>query len=163
MSLGKSTNSIQIEVESVIDESFKLTIDTLVMRTIIPPRDFSENTARNWKHLNDITLADPHYSNPSHIDLLFGVDIYGLIIKNGVRKGLIYEPVAQNSHLGWLVFGSMSKENSFGVHINAISISDTLRKFWENEEVEWKPMINEEQANCVAHFGKTHTRLNDGS
>lgn len=96
MSLGNSTNSVRIQVKSMVDDAFQLNINTHVMRTIINPKKFNESMASNWKHLNNIELADPQYLNPTHIDLLFGVDIYGLIIKNGIRKGLAHEPVAQN-------------------------------------------------------------------
>lgn len=162
VSLGKSTNSVQIQIESAVDESFKLALDAHVLRTIIPPRKFPDDLVKTWTHLNDITLADPHYMNPSHIDLLFGVDIYGLIIKKGIRKGLAHEPVAQNSHFGWLVFG-ISEHSSFNVQINAISLGENLRKFWENEEMLVKPIMTEEHANCVEHFQRTHERLPDGS
>lgn len=157
--LGKSTNSVRIQVESVVDNSFKFTIDTNVLRSIIQPRKFSKNLVSNWNHLKDIELADPEFVNPSHIDLLFGVDIYGLIIKNGIRKGLIHEPVAQNSHLGWLVLGATSNNNTFSVQVNSISIENQLQKLWENEEVLVKPIMTEEHSKCVEHFENTHTRI----
>lgn len=163
VSLGKSTNAVRIQVESIVDDSFKMTLDTHVLRTIIPPQKFSENLAENWTHLNEITLADPQFLNPSQIDLLFGVDIYGFIIKEGLRKGRITEPVAQNSYFGWLVFGAMPGNNPQNIRINSISIEKELRKFWENEEVSINRIITEEQSRCVEHFKETHKRLPDGS
>lgn len=163
MSLGKSTNSVQIRVQSIVDSSFKLTIDTLVLRKILPHQKFPHDMAANWKHLNELDLADPYFINPSHIDLLFGVDVYGLIIKEGIRKGLSNEPVAQNSHFGWLVFGGMLENQPLSVQINAISIEQELRRLWENEEISMKPIMTEEHAKCVEHFEKTCKRLPDGS
>lgn len=162
-SLGNSTNSVQLHIESTVNEAFKLTLKTSVLRTIIQLQKFEKSMATNWNHLKKIELADPNFMNPSHIDLLFGVDIYGLIIKDGVRKGLVHEPVAQNSHLGWLVLGATAESDSVNVKINSISIQNELKKFWENEEVLVKPIMTEEQVKCVEHFNKTHTRLPDGS
>lgn len=76
---------------------------------------------------------------------------------------MAHQPVAQNSHLGWLVFGSTTENNSFGFRMNSISVGDQLQKFWQNEEVSYKPIMAEEQAKCAEHFEKTHKRLNDGS
>lgn len=156
--LGKSTNSVRLQVESLHDDSFKLAIDSNVMRSIICPRKFPEQIVQNMRHITDIELADPEFANPSQIDLLFGVDIYGLIIKDGIRKGLTHEPIAQNSHLGWLVLGGQSNTESFGVQINSVLIESQLQKLWENEKISMKPTMSEENAKCVEHFEGTHER-----
>lgn len=163
ISLGKSTNSVQIQVKSNVEESFELHLKSHVLKKIIAPKKFPEKLASDWKHLNELELADQNYLNPSHIDLLFGVDIYSMIIKDGIKRGAINEPVAQNSHLGWLIFGSTSDTNSLGFQVNSISLSDELQKFWRNEEILVEPVMTEEHSKCVAHFKKTHTRLSDGS
>lgn len=82
-----------------------------------------------WQHLENLPLADPQFLEANQIDLLFGVDIYGIIVKDGLKKGEPYEPVAQNSELGWLVFGAISSEKSFNIRINSISIDESLRRF----------------------------------
>lgn len=96
-------------------------------------------------HLNNLELADPRFDSTEPIDLLFGVDIYGIIIKDGLRKGQLYEPVAQNSEFGWLVFGAISTKNNISIHVNTttLSIANELRKFWENEEVKLPPILSE--------------------
>lgn len=163
VSLGKSTNSVQINIESMIDASFKLSLKTHVLKTIINTRKFPNDTVENCDHLKNIELADPEFLNPSKIDLLFGVDIYGIILKDGLRKGQVYQPIAQNSHLGWLILGANSNKNSCQIQINSISIETELKKFWENEEIMAQPIMTEEHTACVEHFNKTHKRLSDGS
>lgn len=97
------------------------------------------------------------------IDILFGVDIYGVILLDGIKKGPIHQPVAQNSELGWLVFGALStNQRNYNVQVNYTSISDALRRFWENEEVEYKPILSEEHEKCVNYVNKTFKRLDDG-
>ncbi|XP_055326159.1 uncharacterized protein LOC129579992 [Sitodiplosis mosellana] len=100
--------------------------------------------------------------NAAQIDMLLGVDIYGLIIQDGLRKGLPTEPVAQNSSLGWLVFGAMSDKENCSVRINSISLSNQLQRFWENETISSKPILSEEHDQCMNHFNKHFKRLDSG-
>ncbi|XP_072380598.1 uncharacterized protein [Diabrotica undecimpunctata] len=54
-----------------------------------------------------VTLADPTYSVPGNIDLLLASDIYSELLSDGLirlGKGL---PVLQNTHLGYIMFGSL--------------------------------------------------------
>lgn len=72
-SLGKSTTSVLLQVESLHDD-YKLAIPSNIMRSIIHPRKFPEHIIQSMKHVNDIQLADPEFANPSQIDILLGVD-----------------------------------------------------------------------------------------
>lgn len=163
ISLGKITSKVRIQVESVVDKTYNLTIDAIIVKSIIKTSDQSHMRTQEWKHLNGLPLADPNFLQSSTIDILFGVDIYGLIILDGIRKGKIQEPVAQNTSLGWLVFGALPNEQTCGIRTNTLSISQELQKFWENEEVITKPIMSEEHTKCVEHFERTHKRLEDGS
>lgn len=161
ISLGTSKGRVKFEVESIQDNSFKFNVDALIMRSVLSSRKYSLKSV-DWQHLNGISLADPDFMNPSRIDLLFGVDIYALILTDGLRKGKPNEPIAQNSALGWLVFGSLSTENNFNIRVNSISLSDQLQRFWENESIPLKPMLSEEHEKCLNHFNKTFKRLANG-
>lgn len=129
--LGKANKSVRIQVESAIND-FAFDTDALVMKSIIKPKTHDRNKLRKWKHLKNLDLADPDLLSDNYIDLLFGVDIYALILLDGLRKGKPHEPIAQNSEFGWLVFGAMSDQKSFNIHVHAISLSDQLQKFWKN-------------------------------
>lgn len=165
--LGNARKAVRIEIESITDSSFKLSFKALVVRSVLKTQQFDKEQAKNWNHLKDIELADPQFLEASRVDILFGVDIYALIIKDGLRKGEPHEPIAQNSSLGWLVFGALSTKDDFSIRINAImekpSITDELRRFWENEQVESKPILSEEHQKCVEHFNQTYKRDEDGS
>lgn len=161
VSLGMVTSSVRIQVKSVVDDSFSMIVDAYLKRSILSSR--LHTTRQNkWQHVQEIPLADPQFLEANRIDLLFGVDIYGLIIENGIRKGKPHEPVAQNSALGWLVFGAMSSEENFNLRINSISIDESLRRFWENEEVKLKPILSEEHQKCVEFCSKTTIKLPNG-
>lgn len=78
--------SVKIQIESVIDTSFKMTLEALVIKTIIKPQNNSSFAYDQWNHLKGIPLADPEFLNPKYVDLLFGVDIHGITVLDGLRK-----------------------------------------------------------------------------
>ncbi|KAA5582939.1 hypothetical protein F3G61_33115, partial [Pseudomonas aeruginosa] len=86
----------------------------------------------NWPHLENLKLADPDFNISRPIDLLLGADVYSDIILNGVLKGSCQSPVAQQTHLGWILCGKMK---TFNCHVTLVNF-DELTKYWESEEIQ---------------------------
>ncbi|XP_018364730.1 PREDICTED: uncharacterized protein LOC108762294 [Trachymyrmex cornetzi] len=59
----------------------------------------------SWPHLQGISFADPDPSSRHRIHLLIGADLYGFLLKNGLRQGPIGTPTAQLTALGWIISG----------------------------------------------------------
>lgn len=95
--LGNATSSVKIQVEPAIDNEFKMTIEALVVRSILTT---AQHKKSNWNQINGLNLADPDFLNAKKCDLLFGVDIFALILKKGLRKGESHEPIAIQSLVG---------------------------------------------------------------
>lgn len=161
ISLGKATSSVRLQVESALSE-FSFQVDALVKKNIIKKLQRDPKMMNEWKHLDNLQLADPQYLSDEPIDLLFGIDIYAAIVKSGVIKNEPHQPIAQNSEFGWLVFGTMADEQSAKIQISHISLSNQLEKFWINEEVAIERTLTEEEAKCVAHFSQNVTQNKDG-
>ncbi|XP_053989873.1 uncharacterized protein LOC128882319, partial [Hylaeus volcanicus] len=94
----------------------------------------------NWSYLHELELADTNFSNNTLIDVLLGADVYTALIQEGLRKGDINQPVAQNTIFGWVLSGSMGDARSkMVVRSYQASIGDALlslvRQFWEQEEL----------------------------
>lgn len=68
-------------------------LDVLVVKSIMSPRKIDPLMVKEWTYLNNLQLADSEYFNPNNIDLLFGVDIEGIIAIDGLKKGQIHEPL----------------------------------------------------------------------
>lgn len=139
------------------------------MRSVTSPgRNYEGH--KNWKHLNKLQLADPEFRVAKHVDVLFGVDIYAIIVKDGLRKGKINEPIAQNSALGWLIFGAACKQRECSIRIHSMLLSNNqdenldaaLKRFWESEETELQPIMTEEHEKCVKFCQETTKRLPNG-
>lgn len=158
------TSSVRLQVQSAVNDRFNMTLDVLLKPSITSTKTNSTHRKNEWKHLQNIVLADPHFMNTNQIDLLFGIDVYGLILKKGLRKGKMNEPIAQNTSLGWLVFGKMNKEyeKTPSIRIHSVSIEENLRRLWENEEPKLNPILSNEHSQCVEYCSKTTKSLPDG-
>lgn len=112
-----------------------------------------------------LPLADKSFDDPSNIDLIFGADFYGRIIRNGVRhfgNGL----PAQRTTFGWIVFGQI-KMPICNIAINDAAeatdaLMDLLSKHWAMEETKQRRYLTKEEQLCEDIFNKTTIRNAQG-
>ncbi|XP_071578243.1 uncharacterized protein [Temnothorax nylanderi] len=130
-----------------------------------PKRMSQEHTLA---HLEDLPWADPDPMSADPISIIVGADLYSVLIVDGLRKGAVGQPIAQNSVLGWVISGPIppSKVESHTtsvaappdqppVRVNAhhclsLSLDQELRKFWEVEEIPHKVHLKPEDEKCIA-------------
>lgn len=119
---------------------------------------------QNWSHLNDLWLADDEIFGTERIDLLIGADVYSSIILSGVIKGSPGQPIAQNSHFGWLVSGPVVLSGETPSSISALhcSLERELHRFWEVEELPTRMFLTVEEQKCEDHFALSHSRTASG-
>ena len=106
-------------------------------------------------------------SNP--IDIIIGIDLFGTLVLDGVRKGSEHEPTAQNTTLDWILSGPIASFptsesiSAFAHHEVSIEILDRdLLCFWEIEEVPQEAPRSPEEHQCKEHFKATHSRTSEG-
>ncbi|XP_029170330.1 uncharacterized protein LOC114940017 [Nylanderia fulva] len=123
---------------------------------------------QSWTHLKDLELADPEFRSADPVDLLLGADVYGVIIREGLKKGSHQEPVAQQTSLGWILSGTIN-ENARGHRVATHhcqieeDITCLVRRFWEQEEVRRpSPILTKAELECEEHYRRHHTRSPDG-
>ncbi len=122
----------------------------------------------NWSHISGLRLADPFYCEGGEIDILIGADTAPYVIKPGIRRADRNSPVAQETIFGWVITGNvittdtLPKQSSITINSVTCEISDTLRKFWEIEEVPSQQSLTQEEEACEQHFISTHSRLASG-
>ncbi|XP_076397912.1 uncharacterized protein LOC143266164 [Megachile rotundata] len=115
-----------------------------------------------WSHIENLNLADNDPMSSDPIDILIGADLYGSIILDGVRKGLVNQPIAQNTSLGWILSGPVAPSNdtlSAPSHHTLAwdTLNEDLRRFWEIEELHDKSHLTPEEIQCEEHFSATHS------
>lgn len=155
-----------IKIQSLVDKSFTIEINALVMSTITKVRPPERASYASWSHLNGITLADPTCCKPGKIDLLLGADVFSQIILPGLIKGPTNSPIAQNTKLGWILSGPVDNPKPsvtpLAVNHTCIEIADELKRFWEIEDVNDHKSMSKEDIECENIFENTHRRAEDG-
>ena len=121
----------------------------------------------SWTHISNRPLADPEFTQPGHIDILLGADVFIDVLRHGRRIGLPSSPTAFETDLGWVTCGttgSCSPSAQANVHITTFHTSvtssdDILRKFWELKESPFhQSYLTVEECAVVRHFESNHMR-----
>ncbi|EZA62317.1 hypothetical protein X777_04056 [Ooceraea biroi] len=126
----------------------------------------------------DLELADPEFHKSDSVDIILGADIYVCIIVNGLRRGDVTQPVAQNTSLGWLLSGAVGSSDSPPSYDSSLGschcsfsfrcrieedLNNIVHRFWEQEEVlSAAPSLTNEERECEEHYARTHFRQADG-
>ncbi|XP_055307518.1 uncharacterized protein LOC129571715 [Sitodiplosis mosellana] len=142
-----------------MDSKFTTQIDALVMKSLITQLPSRELFYADWPHIRDIELADPKFNIQSPIDLILDAEIHAQIIRPNIRRGPPGTPVAQDTELGWILFGATNKnrENVSSVSINISTIDTLLNKFFEADELPEERMFTKDEQFCY-DFYKEHTK-----
>ncbi|XP_015122524.1 uncharacterized protein LOC107044955 [Diachasma alloeum] len=98
------------------------------------------------------------------------MDLYPAIILEGIRKGSIGTPMAQETIFGWVVSGpqttTQAQDQQVYASVNYCIIreplDDLIRKFWELEELSVSASLSKEDQECEDHFKATYTRDKSG-
>lgn len=118
------------------------------------------------EEIDDKKLADSDFCRPAKIDILLGAGIWAEVIEEKIfrsRDGL----VAQESKLGWLVFGEQKVPQEIRSCYLAQLEQDTelesaLRRLWENDEIKGEVERTPEERRYEEFFSKNHKRNKDG-
>ncbi|KAJ8914931.1 hypothetical protein NQ315_016085, partial [Exocentrus adspersus] len=139
---------------------FSLPIDLVILQKICTDMPRHRIFYENWAHIRNLNLADPSFFLSAPIDILLGADVFPLILVNGCLKGRPSEPLAINTRFGWVLMGKVdSSAPSINSFCTAYELSDdTLKRFWQIEEVPLREVPSPEDALCEKLFLETHTR-----
>lgn len=164
---GKINTAVNILLQPRYPSNFSIEIEALVLNKITKNLPESKFQAKQWKHLNELLLADPNYNVPAPIDILLGADYYSQIIKPQMLKGYKNEPVAQLTEFGWIIIGRIattgkSKIINISSHVSSTEIDEQLKRFWEQEELHPPRIQTKPEIECEKHFQNTHRRLSNG-
>ncbi|XP_053618244.1 uncharacterized protein LOC128679812 [Plodia interpunctella] len=160
-------HEVQFQLLSRYDDKFLLPVKAYVLPTRLtsklPNKSFGYQS-HAWPHLANLTLADPSFNQPGRIDLLLGVGVYAQILRNNFIKGPPGTPCAQETSLGWILFGqirSYTSEEAMTVMHHQIDEDEILYKLWEIDSNDSKKLTKEE-ALCEKIYEETYQRNNDG-
>ncbi|XP_066596268.1 uncharacterized protein [Prorops nasuta] len=153
----------QITLHSLKRHGASLDVTAIILSKITPylPPSYSPSSI---PALNGIELADTFASTKVPIDVLLGADYLAEVVEGPYIRCPDHSVLAQQTIFGWIVAGVLSKasrSHSYTVH-HCFDFENTLRDFWELEEVpEVKPMSTEDSL-CEQHFVDTVSRTPSG-
>lgn len=156
---NKAKGQLNISCTAMYSD-FNFNAKVIIMNNLIkslPNQTFSKPS---WSVIQNINLADPEFYVSRPVDLLLGADIYANIILNGVIKGEDdLQPMAQQTHLGWLLCG-----NAQTLHCNVvINDLEDIQQFWEVEDITEQGDLSRGDLECMNHYQNNTYRNTDGS
>ena len=72
----------------------------------------------NYPHLQGLRFVDFSNFETKRIELLIGLDHYYNFVSGNVRLGILNEPIAIESKLGWILSGRYEKINNTSINLN---------------------------------------------
>ncbi|XP_026753813.2 uncharacterized protein LOC113514028 [Galleria mellonella] len=163
-----SNSMVTFIAQSRYDQSFNISVQAFVLKSITRSQPAQRIYKQNWPHLHNLDLADPHFDTPGKIDILLSAEVYSEILKEGLSKGPRGTIIAQNTYLGWILLGRLhNKETIQSYKVTTsmhLTIEDNiLQRFWEIESDSFREnVLTEEESRCEQIYEKTCTRDKDG-
>lgn len=158
---------LPIFVSAVDQNCEKLKTDALIVEKLTSYAPRFRCPSGQWPHLRGLKLADDSPTDESPIQLIIGADLYAYTLCDGIRRGQVGEPVAQETIFGWILSGNIGiNEEKPVLHVHHVhsldELSQQIAKFWEIEELPKCSPPSEEDSKCERHFLSTFSRTLDG-
>ncbi|XP_045458533.1 uncharacterized protein LOC123668885 [Melitaea cinxia] len=161
---------VLINLKSLVDPSYDINVKAYVLKTITSLLPSRKLDILEWLETLEIELADPNYRTPNKIDILLGAEVYGKVIREGIKRGPQGSPVAQCTSFGWIVSGEIKaadrdiKLNEYKTFHCRTDENDMLKRFWELEsdlELTKHQTMSDEELICEKLFNSTTKRNED--
>ncbi|XP_071576355.1 uncharacterized protein [Temnothorax nylanderi] len=162
---GICRRAAAITIQSRHEPSAKFTATAFILPSLTRYAPRSSVAVSSWSHLFDLPLADDDPTGSTPIKMIIGADLYSRILLDGLRKGTSSDqPIAQKSHLGWIVSGPINNPSQPAARINVFhcALETAISKFWEIEEIPHRAILSPSEEQCERHFAETHYRSADG-
>ncbi|XP_061709473.1 uncharacterized protein LOC133519484 [Cydia pomonella] len=167
---GPSTRSIvEISISSRLNPGCVFRVSAYVLDKVTRYLPSTAVSITSWPELELVTLADPEYHTSNKIDILLGAEVYARIIQDGIIKCPSGSLAAQNTTLGWILFGAVKSDQNTTIKVTSLHthiepVEELLKSFWE---VEAEPsnkqkILSIEEQRCEDIFHSTTTRDEEG-
>lgn len=171
------SNRAILDVRAHHNNQFVLTAEFVVMTEMMGKLPRAELASA--KVPPELVIADPHYNIPADVDLLFGAGIWAKIMNANIYRSPI-GTILQETELGHLILGryelqaddiyflssfhtvSQMQEPQMQAGPSLEEINQTLKRFWEMQELSEKRIRSPQEALVEKMFVETHYRQADG-
>ncbi|CAG9136294.1 unnamed protein product [Plutella xylostella] len=125
-----SRGVVQLFCSSLYDD-YTISTEALVMTKVLNNLPNSTFERRPWSHVQNLQLADPEYNISRPVDILLDASVYSEIVMDCILRGSLQAPIAQQTKIGWILYGNVKTFNCNAV-VNNI---EDIAQFWEMEEI----------------------------
>lgn len=125
---GVAKGSVSLKLISRIGGQ-PIKVSALVLPQLTSYASNWDLSPRDWPYLHGLELADPDFQAADAINLLLGAEIYAIILKEGLRKGNAWGPVAQNTALKWILSRQVEDATTVNLaYTHQCQVSEDLNK-----------------------------------
>ncbi|XP_062713302.1 uncharacterized protein LOC134290244 [Aedes albopictus] len=172
---GKTSKPVRQSVYTEVrarNQQFSCGVNFLVMDKVtadLPSRNIS---TAGWSIPKDLVLADPSFNKSQPIDLVLGAKHFYSFFPSAARLQLAENlPVLVDSVFGWIVAGSSSSFRSecspnlfesSAVTISMVTLEESIKRFWKNEELVMNDNYSVEERRCETLYQSTVSRNEEG-
>lgn len=150
------------------DQNHTFTITALILRKVTRTLPLYALDIEKWPHIKQLELADPEFYKPASVGILLGADVFGKLMAEGFMDGDSNTPYAQNTKLGWILYGPLTRSCSLELKattglVHALQHEEmvldvAIRKLWQLQEPLGKQIMTREEMECEEFFVSSHTR-----
>lgn len=107
----RARGAVQVVLAPLVDgpRLFRAQVKALVLKKITNRLPAAPIDIGTWPPRVAKNLADPTAAEPGPIDMLLGAHVWGLIAQHGLWPSHENDLVAQDTQLGWLIFGGVAE------------------------------------------------------
>lgn len=164
-----SQTKTSVTLNSIYNQ-FSIKFDAIIVPKITDICAINKSRPCAWEHIRGLQLADPDFLSEGTIDLLIGVELISQLLCDGLKIGPSNTPIAQNSHVGWIVSGTVDNESpkqAICCHISREQdsieeINARIKQFWELEDRPSQKILSHDDQRCEDLFTSTTTIAPDG-
>lgn len=161
---SKSNSATNFTIRSCFS-SFTTDVDALVMKSLVKRLPSQEIHFTDWPHIQGLSLADPTFNKIGPIDLILGADVCAEIFLPNIQKGPVGTPIAQQTELGWILFGKAYNNGNSAISINTFQFSrqQTSSTRYQNSKATHernRPKLNFQKRNQTNIQGKQKSYFN---
>lgn len=160
---GTTRGMTTVTISSRYDKESKYEVEVFVLPKLTSNIPSETLHLSDWDVLKSIHLADPGFASPGPIDIIIGTDTFASLLRPGLIDSKNGRPIVTNSVFGWILSGKIrNTETKNPINSFHFNVDQTLRKFWEIEEIESPPQQTQEEKDCESHFESTFQRSENG-
>ncbi|GBO46709.1 hypothetical protein AVEN_268596-1 [Araneus ventricosus] len=167
--LNDSSIPIKSQVTAMItneNKSYVRSLNFLVVPKITAGLTPSNKFDVSIGDFSNIKLADEKFNVPERVDMLLGVEVFYELLRLGQISVPNSNLLLQNTVFGFIVSGGIPRENENVIHCgflkHEINLDQTLKQFWEIENVESDIPKSRESVLCEEHFQNNHSSDKSG-